>query len=327
MWTTAERRATHRATLSEGYSGAFGRSRPEIWGAVCIVLAIVVLADVLTADLWLGPAYLLVICSVAWALGWKEALGIALACLAFTIDANDFELHSFATGSKAADMALRVFMPLAAIGLVTVIRSLYQREWRLARTDLLTGAMNRQAFFEIVLHAQPSKAWTVIAYSDLDGFKQINDVCGHEEGDEVLRAYADAVRRNIRKADLFARLGGDEFVVYMEVKDQHSAKMTAARLHLAMNDGLVQPLVSARCSLGVLILPPGASRGADRLRLADRLMYEAKQQGAALVAATMAGPDDSAVLVRHIELTPPPERTDVPSITRSSRAAISGMPA
>lgn len=290
------------------------------WSGLLAAAGLALLADVVTA-LWLGPFYLLVICAATWMLGAGHAVGLGFACFGLTYFINGFQLHSFGTQSLPADMLVRILFVLVVISLVAAARKLYLREWRLARTDLLTGAMNRQAFFEIVSRAPPSHFWTMIAYADLDGFKQINDVCGHEGGDDALRGFADAVRRNVRKTDLFARLGGDEFVVCMEVKDEAAAKLTAARLHQAMNRGAGAQTISAQCSLGVAILPPGFSRGADRLKVADRLMYEAKQKGAALVAATMTDPHNCAALVRHPELTGAPAAPAVRAIRQNITAA------
>lgn len=298
-----ERRTALTSQLCTIHSLKLGGSAAMTWGALIVAVGVTAVGDVLTAGLWFGPMYLLVICAAAWMLGAGHAIGLGFACLGLTFFINEFELHSFGAASQPADMLLRMSFVTVVIGLVTAARELYLREWRFARTDLLTGAMNRQAFFEVVSRAPPSPFWTMIAFADLDGLKQINDVCGHEEGDAALRSFAGAVRRSIRQTDLFARIGGDEFVICMEVKDEAAAKATAARLHQAMNRGVGGRTVSARCSLGVAILPPGFSRGADRVKMADRLMYEAKQKGAALVAATMTDPHNCTAVVRHAELT------------------------
>lgn len=104
------------------------------------------------------------------------------------------------------------------IGVVAASRRAYLREWWLARTDPLTGAFNRQAFFELGDHLTRSTKWRLLLYADLDGLKSINDVHGHSSGDVALRTYANVVRRNIRRKDLFARVGGDEFLVFMSIK-------------------------------------------------------------------------------------------------------------
>jgi diguanylate cyclase (GGDEF)-like protein len=320
MGKRTERRAALTSELYPDHSLKLGGSSLKTWGALAMLAGAGGVGDVVVANMWFGPVYLLAICAAAWMLGAGQAVGLGTACLGFTYCVNGLQIRPFGAASLPADIILRVAFVLIAIGLVNAARRLYLREWRLARTDLLTGAMNRQAFFEAVSRAGPSPFWTLIAYADLDGLKQINDVCGHQEGDEALRGFAGAVRRNIRQTDLFARLGGDEFVVLMEVRDEAAAKATAARLHRAMNAGFTGASVSAGCSLGAAILPPGFSRGTDRLRLADRLMYEAKQRGSGLVTATMTDSQNPAALLRHAEPAVPAQAMEAAPIPSGRKA-------
>jgi len=62
--------------------------------------------------------------------------------------------------------------------------------------------------------------WGILAYVDLDGFKQINDRHGHAAGDEALQAFASGVRDLIRSDDVFARIGGDEFLLFLPVDSE-----------------------------------------------------------------------------------------------------------
>lgn len=86
-----------------------------------------------------------------------------------------------------------------------------------ATTDELTGLFNRRAFDNLVKFAISSARRRAeplaLAWLDLDGFKQINDNWGHNEGDEALRSMAKVMRESFREADLLVRYGGDEFAV------------------------------------------------------------------------------------------------------------------
>ncbi|MCB0920579.1 MAG: GGDEF domain-containing protein [Actinobacteria bacterium] len=84
-----------------------------------------------------------------------------------------------------------------------------------AATDALTGVANRRHFLDRahdeMHHAAQSHRGLCVAVIDLDGFKQINDVCGHAAGDAALEHFARVAERRTREVDLLGRLGGDEF--------------------------------------------------------------------------------------------------------------------
>jgi diguanylate cyclase (GGDEF) domain len=274
--------------------------RGKVWLLVLVGLGLTGFADAVTGyDLWFGPFYLLVIGFAAWMLGRWQALAVGLAVLTLIICVNGFSLYPFGTVAALWNLAMRVITILMFIGLLGHIRCCYAREWRLARTDSLTGALNRQAFFELTATSSTSADWTMFAYADLDGLKKLNDERGHAAGDDGLIAYVAHVRSVIRKHDHFARLGGDEFIIHLKVRDEASARTVAARLHREMNAIVAQVHPNLKCSVGVLILPPG-NRALDREVLAaDQLMYAAKEQGAGLVVATLRDVRGSQFLVEH----------------------------
>jgi diguanylate cyclase (GGDEF)-like protein len=222
--------------------------------------------------------------------------------MAMGLGANGLNLYPYGTIAAHWNVAVRVLAVLSIIGFLRWMRRSYEREWRLARTDPLTGALNRQAFFELAGAIHHSPAWDLIAYADLDGLKRLNDQHGHIVGDRCLKAYAKHVRASIRKDDIFVRLGGDEFLIYMSMRDEAAAKAVAARLHRGMNTIAAQMDAKLGCSLGVLILPPGQRAVERELKLADELMYEAKQRGAALMAATAHERRGTFYIGRHWEL-------------------------
>ena len=102
-----------------------------------------------------------------------------------------------------------------------------QREVRrlqeLTLRDELTGLLNRRGL-DVMLPEQAKRAKrsgrpVIVVYGDIDRFKTLNDTYGHERGDEVLVAVADALQAAFRETDLIARLGGDEFCVIAEADD------------------------------------------------------------------------------------------------------------
>src|SRR5207302_3518615 len=101
---------------------------------------------------------------------------------------------------------------VSAILVLSRLKKLYERERSLSRLDSLTHIANRRALLESATAALNSakRHHTIIslAYIDLDDFKQMNDLLGHEAGDKVLRATATGIRDALRPTDLVARIGG-----------------------------------------------------------------------------------------------------------------------
>ncbi|HBK08708.1 MAG TPA: hypothetical protein DDZ81_23115 [Acetobacteraceae bacterium] len=157
-----------------------------------------------------------------------------------------------------------------------------------ARTDPLTGLLNRRAFMEemrrhIARLDRETEAGTLM-YVDLDAFKAVNDQLGHAMGDKVLVHLADMLRRMVRPSDLVARLGGDEFAVWLSGADRMTAAERADQLCKAANLELPALLPDEVSALGVSV--GIAMRGAgsresieDLTRRADMAMYEVKRGG------------------------------------------------
>jgi diguanylate cyclase (GGDEF)-like protein len=289
MRSTIERRASLADEFKRQLPWPLRLTRPGSGRWVVAGALLTLLADAVTGpDVWFGPFYLVAIGMAAWSLGWRQAIGIGLLCLAATMVANGAILFPYKGPAAFWNLAMRLLSIVLVIVLLHSLRKCYASEWRLARTDPLTGTLNRQAFFELVGACTHSRGWTLLAYADLDGMKQLNDGHGHAAGDDSLVAYSRQVTKAIRQDDVFARVGGDEFLIHMRIKDEASAKAVAARLHRVMNEVLAQGATPLRCSLGVLISAPGA-RSIDReIRMADELMYEAKLLGGALSLATVS---------------------------------------
>jgi diguanylate cyclase (GGDEF)-like protein len=148
-----------------------------------------------------------------------------------------------------------------------------------ARTDSLTGALNRRAFADAaareISRAVRSATPLALIVLDLDHFKQLNDTHGHAAGDEALRALVMLLTAEVRTQDLVARSGGEEFFVLLPDTSQHRAEEVAERLRSAI-ERLAIPLhsstqsgtVSITASLGVAAFhpPPGRHSMIARIR-------------------------------------------------------------
>jgi diguanylate cyclase (GGDEF)-like protein/PAS domain S-box-containing protein len=162
---------------------------------------------------------------------------------------------------------------------------LFERVKELASLDGLTGIFNRRHFFELseaeLDRARRHDSPVSLILFDLDHFKEINDTYGHQCGDEVLRAVAEAGNEKLRSFDLFGRYGGEEFAVLLPEVDPEGALAIAERLRrgiAAVEEDLGGIGVTA--SFGVAsMLSTGSLAFDDLLRLADEALYRAKQRG------------------------------------------------
>ncbi len=151
-----------------------------------------------------------------------------------------------------------------------------------ARTDGLTGVLNRRAFDDFSQKREP-KGDTVVVIFDLDFFKVVNDRCGHAFGDQVLRSFASVCSASLRNQDVVARIGGEEFAVVLEDCTVERAIVVANRIRLRFaKQKLACDGEQVRCtvSAGVCGSPPDEPRNIEvMLSGADTALYQAKQNG------------------------------------------------
>ena len=178
-----------------------------------------------------------------------------------------------------------------AIVRVVLEHEAIQRELALqARTDPLTGLLNRRSFVEEVTRRidrlDRECVPGTLMYVDLDHFKRLNDSFGHEVGDEALVLTAGQLRNIVRPTDLVARLGGDEFALWLDGSDELTAAERAEQLRLqlpaVLAGGLPPTAPALSTSIGIAARhPQHAEALEDIMRRADAAMYEVKRAGRA----------------------------------------------
>jgi two-component system cell cycle response regulator len=146
--------------------------------------------------------------------------------------------------------------------------------------DPLTRVHNRRYVFgqlaAMISGARRHRRPLAVAMVDLDGFKAVNDRHGHDSGDAVLVAAAEALQRALRAEDLLGRLGGEEFLAVLPDTDAVAAARAGERLRAAVADAGGPVRVTA--SVGWAVLQPGEEPD-DLVRRADDALYGAKQEG------------------------------------------------
>ncbi|MCW8907721.1 MAG: diguanylate cyclase [Sedimenticola sp.] len=156
----------------------------------------------------------------------------------------------------------------------------------LATHDPLTGLPNRSLFsehLEIALNsARRHDRMLALLFLDLDGFKSVNDVHGHDTGDELLKSIGKRMRKCIRKEDICARIGGDEFTILLsELSQTADATLIAQKLIEVISQPITvgESVCHVGASIGISLFPESAWDARTLLRLADDAMYHAKANG------------------------------------------------
>ncbi|WP_033337819.1 GGDEF domain-containing protein [Catenuloplanes japonicus] len=215
-------------------------------------------------------------------------------------------------------LGLSLLLTLVVIGrLVRTTDARFEREQsasRRAAHDDLTGLPNRARFYEELglAAAEPERQFALLMI-DLNDFKQVNDVHGHQAGDAVLVAFGDLLHQSTREADISARLGGDEFAVLLNVATTEEAVTVAERIvrtAAARQVPVGDRTTAISCSIGIAMTEPVAAGRVEMTELmhrADQAMYAAKRMrtsgwqfyAGALTDAVRARPDHAWLPDEH----------------------------
>ncbi len=210
------------------------------------------------------------------------------------------QAEQLAAAEQKAQARLNLMLTvIAAGGVVTLVLVLYlyrsrrfqQKLQQLSDTDPLTGLLNRRAFMrqaeQLKLLAQRQQFPLSVVLIDLDFFKQINDQHGHQAGDAVLCAFADAAKATLRQTDVVARFGGEEFILMTSQQHADALASLLQRLQqcfqqMCLQDGEIGFSVSFSAGTAALNMQqehndPQAIE--DAIRQADEQLYRAKGNG------------------------------------------------
>lgn len=195
----------------------------------------------------------------------------------------------------STEAILQLFAKLIAqhVEREVLLRKLQERNaqlTRLALTDPLTQLPNRAALIDelqrLLARAQRNSSHVLVAFVDLDGFKEVNDTYGHAAGDALLCMLAQRLQASLRGSDMVARVGGDEFV--MVAPGPSTEEDTAAALQAVEQRLRAATQCQVELDSGQLLHYPGASMGLalvpgtcsvdEALQQADSAMYADKQQ-------------------------------------------------
>jgi diguanylate cyclase (GGDEF)-like protein len=155
-----------------------------------------------------------------------------------------------------------------------------------ASHDALTNLANRREFeqrlAQLLVSSRTKETEHALLYLDLDQFKIINDTCGHDAGDELLRQLSAKLAEQIRSRDMIARLGGDEFGILLEHCSLEQAQQLGEALRQTVEAYAFvweKQVFRVGVSIGLVAITPDISDAADVLKAADAACYAAKDAG------------------------------------------------
>lgn len=271
-----------RGTLN---SGLPAWSKPKRRAAILTIAAILsVVAFVLHYHtvFELYVLYLVPMLLVTWFLGLKTGLHLlAVSFIVWTY--TDLTLTDTPPWVTLANSIARVGAYALLLWVIDRLRHLNDRLAQLSLTDELTGLPNRRAFLargELeIKRAGRNKLPLTVMFIDIDDFKTVNDTQGHHAGDALLQQIAQILRRDIRATDLLARLGGDEYAILFPETGAAVARQLAEAIKASAATDLSSQPTTITLSIGVATFDRPAPSFEAALRVADGLMYEAKQAG------------------------------------------------
>jgi diguanylate cyclase (GGDEF)-like protein/PAS domain S-box-containing protein len=222
--------------------------------------------------------------SLAGALGRGESGSATDHTVLITRAGNEVAIQESA--APISDRAGRVIGAVVVFHDVTKERRLKRALAYQASHDALTGLINRREFdnrlHAALLSAQRGEGAYALLYIDLDQFKVVNDTCGHQAGDRLLRDVTGLLQTRVRTTDTIARLGGDEFGVLLEGCTGEQASRIAEGIRQAIRDFRFvwgASTLSVGASVGIVQIRAETENVTQVMSAADIACYAAKDAG------------------------------------------------
>jgi diguanylate cyclase (GGDEF)-like protein/PAS domain S-box-containing protein len=169
---------------------------------------------------------------------------------------------------------------------ITEKKELEEQLKELSEKDALTGACNRRYFMQIFdkqfAIVKRYKAKLSVLLIDIDNFKKINDTCGYECGDTILKRFGVFCEEHFRQSDLFARYAGEEFVVMLSSTPSLGAAIIAERLRASIEEMTVayeKKVIRFSISIGISSVLDTDQNSNAVMRRAEAALYQAKKKG------------------------------------------------
>ena len=259
------------------------RKKPFFWGVIGVLLALLLgLLDYLSGnEIVFTLFYFIPIVLVTLAINQQAGVFLSFlsAILLLVAEIAAGQMYSHPVLYLFNTVIRTVFYSFVAF-LVAALHRSQQEERLAARTDYTTGAVNSRYFNELLkmeidrIRRYPHP-FTVV-FIDIDNFKLVNDLFGHQVGDFVLRAIAAELKLQLRKTDIVARVGGDEFALLLPSTVRAEAEIVLEKVHMNLSEVMKEGNWPVTFSMGAVtcVTPPYAAE--QLINLADELMYAVK---------------------------------------------------
>jgi len=169
---------------------------------------------------------------------------------------------------------------LFAIVISWLLGTQFDRLKFLSEKDYLTSLYNRRfmlhAFPKLISLVNRKQEKLILYFIDVDNFKVINDTCGHEIGDQVLKRIASILIQHSQKKDIVVRWAGDEFLILSPFSNDHNRSMMMSRIHSELKLVSQEFNLAISVSIGTAIYPNNAHTIDELLHIADQEMYTLK---------------------------------------------------
>ncbi|MBO4416263.1 MAG: diguanylate cyclase [Lachnospiraceae bacterium] len=239
----------------------------------------------------------------------EKELGRDAIPIVFLTAEEDENIERRGLDIGAADFIRKPFNPnvlLTRIGNIVSnsekIRDLTEE----AMTDKLTGFLNKAGVNEKLIEFCKVESGALMIL-DLDSFKLVNDIYGHDMGDRLLKEFGNLVRKNTRSEDVIGRVGGDEFIVFCKHTEGES---DISRIVARINEQLVGEAkvlmgpdmnIPLGVSAGVVFVPKHGNDYSELFRKADKALYYVKQNGKHGYSVYIGDEDDDLVTISPAE--------------------------
>ena len=190
------------------------------------------------------------------------------------------------------DCAYPLFLILITFTVVYILKFIkkskdFERTYKLATTDGLTGLFNHRYFQEQmqanIYNSNRYENNFSLVLIDIDFFKKFNDTFGHQAGDEVLRTVAKILKKYVRASDVVCRYGGEEMTIILTNTNYEAAKAAAQKICDSVSSTTFTLIDNIDCnvtiSLGVSTYPEHGKTPAELIEYADKCLYKAKENG------------------------------------------------
>ncbi|MDH5446007.1 MAG: EAL domain-containing protein [Gammaproteobacteria bacterium] len=221
------------------------------------------------------------------------------------INQNNHTEHSVEVmASPIKDRSNEIIGTVLVLHDITELKGMARQLSYQASHDSLTGLINRQEFEhrlgKLLEDSRHNNVQHAMCYMDMDDFKIVNDTCGHIAGDEMLKAIAGLLKKQVRETDVLARLGGDEFGILFEACPGDQVQGVVEKLRQAVSEysfAWQDNVFNTSISIGVVPITSNSVSITDVLSAADSACYVAKERGRNCVHVYTE--DDNEISKRH----------------------------